>query len=110
AREAWVSANVSSPWPPAKPDRNYTQHVPAIARTMSAWRYSAISAQDGSKSAMANSMRHRPQRSRHTRQPDPGSLKRDRAVLNWFKQPFRGQEIYAFCHDYRVLGERSQVS
>jgi hypothetical protein len=81
AREAWASANVSSPWPPAKPDRNYTQHVPAIARTMSVWRYSAISARDGSRSATANSMRHRPQRSRHTRQPDPASLKRHRAVL-----------------------------
>jgi hypothetical protein len=35
-------------------------------------RYSAISAWDGSRSATAKSTRHRPQRSRHTRQPDPG--------------------------------------
>src|ERR1700738_4183566 len=72
AREAWAWASVFLPWPPAKPDGNYTRHVPAIARTMSAWRYSAISARDGSRSATANSTRHRPQRSRHTRQPDPG--------------------------------------
>jgi hypothetical protein len=91
-----ASASVFLPWPPAKPDWNYMRHVPAIARTMSAWRYSAISARDGSRSATANSMRHRPQRSGHTRQPDPGSSKRRRAVLNWFKQPFPGQEIYAF--------------
>src|SRR5467141_3825286 len=72
AREAWAWASVFSPWLPARPDGNYTRHVPAIARTMSAWRYSAISARDGSRSATANSTRHRPQRSRHTRQPDPG--------------------------------------
>ena len=82
-----------------KPDGNYTRHVPAIARTMSAWRYSAISARDGSRSATANSMRHRPQQSRRTRPPDPGSSKRHRAVLNWFKQPFLGQEIYAFLSE-----------
>ena len=39
---------------------------------VSGWRYSAISARDGSTSATANSMRHRPQRSRRTRLPDPG--------------------------------------
>ena len=72
AREAWAWASVFSSWPPAKPDGNYTRHVQAIARTMSAWRYSAISVRDGSRSATANSTRHRPQRSRHTRQPDPG--------------------------------------
>src|SRR6266481_9584134 len=99
AREAWAWASVFSPWPPAKPDRNYMRRVPAIARTMSAWRYSAISARDGSRSATANSMRHRPQRSGHTRPPDPGSSKRRRAVLNWFKQPFLGQEIYAFLSE-----------
>src|SRR6266478_7845341 len=81
ARKAWAWASVFLPWPPAKPDRNYMRHVPAIAGTMSAWRYSAISARDGSRNATANSMRHRPQRSRHTRQPDPGSWKRHRAVL-----------------------------
>src|ERR1700730_8455394 len=53
-----------------KPDRNYKRHVPAIARTMSAWRYSAISARDGSRSATANSIPHRPQQSRDTWQPD----------------------------------------
>ena len=36
---------------PAKPDKNYTRHVPAIVRTMSALRYSAISARAGSRSA-----------------------------------------------------------
>src|SRR4029077_15908477 len=51
AREAWASANVSSPWPPAKPDRNYTQHVPGIARTMSVWRSSPAPAGAGSRSA-----------------------------------------------------------
>src|SRR6266404_8223876 len=80
AREASAWASAFSPWLPARPDGNYTRHVPAIARTMSAWRYSAISARDGSRSATANSMRHRPQRSRYTRQPDPGSSKRHRAV------------------------------
>ena len=40
---------------------------------MAAWRYSAISARDGSRSETANCMRHRPQQSRHTRQPDPES-------------------------------------
>src|SRR6202011_5583456 len=89
AREAWASANVSSPWPPAKPDRNYTQHVPAIARTMSVWRYSAISARDGSRSATANFMRHRPQRSRHTRQPDQGFIEAPRRGTSWFKQPYQ---------------------
>ena len=70
AREAWAWASVSSSWPPAKPDKNYTRHVPAIARTTSAWRYSAISARDGSRSVTANCMRHRPQQSRHPRQPE----------------------------------------
>jgi len=80
------------------------------ARTMSAWRYSAISARDGSRSATANSTRHRPQRSRHTRQPDPGSSKRHHAVLNWFKHPFPGQEILRISVGITgVLGERSQV-
>jgi hypothetical protein len=57
----------------AKPDENYTQHVPAIARTMSAWRYSAISARGASTSARANSMRFRPERSlEQSAQRDPG--------------------------------------
>jgi hypothetical protein len=55
---AWESVFLS--WPPAKPDMSFTRHVLAIARTMSAWPYSAISVQDGSRSATANSMRHRP--------------------------------------------------
>ena len=54
---------VSSPWRPAKPDGNYTQHVLAIARTMSASQYSATSARVGSTSARANSMRYLPRRS-----------------------------------------------
>jgi hypothetical protein len=46
---------------------------PTIARTISASQCSAISARDGSVSATAISMRHRPQRSRLTRQPEPGT-------------------------------------
>src|ERR1700730_17597529 len=65
-----ASASASLPWLLARPDRNFTRHVPAIARTMSAWRCSAISARDGSRSATANCMRHRPQQSRHPRQPE----------------------------------------
>jgi hypothetical protein len=33
-RESSAWASVFSPWRPAKPDKNYTQHVPTIARTM----------------------------------------------------------------------------
>ena len=51
AREPRAWASVFSPWRLAKPDGNYTRHVPAIARTMSAWQYSATSARDGSRSA-----------------------------------------------------------
>jgi len=58
---AWASAFLPSR--PAKPEENYTRHAPAIARTMSGWRYSAISARGGSRSAKANSMRYRRQRS-----------------------------------------------
>src|SRR6266478_6518468 len=36
------------------------------------FRRVVLVARDGSRSAKANSTRHRPQRSRHTRQPDPG--------------------------------------
>src|SRR6516165_4868477 len=57
AREPRVWASVFSPWRLAKPDGNYTRHVLAIARTMSAWQYSATSARVGSRSAAANSMR-----------------------------------------------------
>jgi hypothetical protein len=56
-----------------KPDKNFTRHVPAIGQTTSASRCSATSARGGSRSAMANSMRHRPQRSGRARQPDPRS-------------------------------------
>ena len=73
SRKARAWASVFSPWPLAKPDKNFTRHVPAIAPTMSASRCSAISGRGGSRSAMASSMRHRPQRSGHTRQPDPRS-------------------------------------
>src|SRR3984893_14505416 len=66
-----ASASASLPWLPARPDRNVTRHVPAIARTMSAWWCSAISARDGSRSVTANCMRHRPQQSRH-----PGARRR----------------------------------
>ena len=66
------SASASWLWLPARPDRNSTWRAPTIARTISAWRCSAISARDGSRTATANCMRHRPQRSRHTRPPDPG--------------------------------------
>jgi transposase len=73
ARKARAWASVFSPWPLAKPDKNFTRHVPAIAQTTSASRCSATSARGGSRSAMANSMRHRPQRSGRARQPDPRS-------------------------------------
>src|SRR6516162_3087353 len=63
AREPRAWASVFSPWRLAKPDGNYTRHVLAIARTMSAWQYSATSARVGSRSAAANSMRFRPPRS-----------------------------------------------
>jgi hypothetical protein len=56
-------ASAFLPSRPAKPEENYTRHAPAIARTMSGWRYSAISARGGSRSAKANSMRYRRQRS-----------------------------------------------
>ena len=47
---------------------------PTIARTMSASQCSAISVQDGSRSVTASCMRHRSQRSRHTRRPEPGVI------------------------------------
>ena len=65
-----ASASASSPWLPARPDRNFTWRAQPIVRTMSASLCGAISARDGSRSVMANCMQHRPQQSRHTRQPD----------------------------------------
>src|ERR1700724_2228444 len=44
ARKARAWASVFSPWPLAKPDKNFTRHVPAIAQTTSASRCSATSA------------------------------------------------------------------
>jgi hypothetical protein len=73
ARKARAWASVFSPWPLAKPDKNFTRRVPAIGQTTSVSRCSATSARGGSRSAMANSMRHRPQRSRRARQPEPRS-------------------------------------
>src|SRR5262249_24118954 len=64
-----VSASASSPWLPARPDRNFTRRAPPIAQTMSAWWYSAISARDGSRTVTTSYMRHRPQQSRPLRQP-----------------------------------------
>src|SRR6266446_4366991 len=65
-----ASASAFSPWLPARPDRNFTWRAQPIVRTMSAWRYSAISARDGSRSVRANCMRHRQQQSKHPRQPE----------------------------------------
>src|SRR6267142_4982450 len=81
-----ASASASLPWLPARPDRNFTWRAQPIAQTMSAWRYSAISARDGSRSVTANCMRHHPQQSRHPRQPkskiiDEADL--DRGQVSW---------------------------
>jgi hypothetical protein len=63
-----ASASASWLWLPARPDRNFTWRAPKIDRTISASQCSAISVPDGSRSATASCMRHRP---RHTRQPEP---------------------------------------
>ena len=47
AREPRAWAIVFLHWRLAKPDGNYTRHVLAIARTMSAWQYGATSALGG---------------------------------------------------------------
>jgi len=64
AHRAWASAFWL--WLPAGPDRNFTWRAPTIARTMSASQCSAISAPDGSRSATASCMLHRPQHSWRT--------------------------------------------
>jgi hypothetical protein len=84
-----ASVSASLPWLPARPDRNFTRHVPAIVRTMSAWRYSAISARDESRSVTANCMRHRPQQSRHPRQPELGIKNQPRRSPCERTRPFR---------------------
>jgi hypothetical protein len=61
-------ASASWLWLPARPDRNFIWSAPTIARTISASQCSAISVPDGSRSATASCMRHRP---RHRRSPEP---------------------------------------
>ena len=97
---AWVS--VFSPWPLARPDKNFTRHVPAIAQTISAWRCSAISGRGGSRSAMANSMRHRPQRSGRARQPEPGSKSTTAQFLSWFDEFAAGSEALVLRRSERT--------
>jgi len=98
---------VSSPWRPAKPDGNYTQHVLAIARTMSASQSSATCARVGSRSATASCTRHRGQHSGRTRQPGLGTRRRPRACSTRARETStRGERLRQACAAWPGRGQR----